>query len=145
MLRGCSSLMFLWKHERSLLPKQAKALGLTRITCELPISVPVCRSQLPVLELCLCEKGNRKVQPNLYNLLQSIHEMLLSLFTEVIHPKTLVCGVAGLFSIISFDSKTLSKIRKGLEQLPCKECVQVGVWGFNKLQTLLPYRTSQEM
>lgn len=145
MLKGCNSLMFLWKHERSLLPKQAKALGLTRITCELPISVPVCRSQLPALELCLYQKGKRNVQPNLYSLLQSIHEMLLSLFTEVIHPKTLVCGIAGLFSMISFDSKTISKIRKGLKQLPHKECVQVGIWGFDRLQTLLPYRTSQEM
>lgn len=131
--------------ERSLPPKRAKALGLAHITCELPISVPICRSQLPALELCLYQKGNRKVQPNLYNLLQSIHEMLLSLFTEVIHPKTLVCGIAGLFSIISFDSKTISKIRNELEQLSFKERVQVGIWGFDRLQTLLPHRTSQEM
>lgn len=101
--------MFLWKHERSLPPKQGKALGLTGKICKLPIPVPVCRSQLPVLELCLYQKGNRKVQPDLYNLLQRIHEMLLSIFTEVIHPKTLVCGTPGLFSIISFDSKTISK------------------------------------
>lgn len=52
--------MFLWKHERNLLPKQAEAFGFTCVTRELPISAPICRSQLPELELCHYQKGNRE-------------------------------------------------------------------------------------
>lgn len=108
MLKIFNSLMFLWKHERSLLPKQAKAFGFTRVTCELPVSVPICRSQLPALELRHYQKGNTERSNLTSTICCKETVMFLSLSAEVIQPKTLVCGRAGLVSIIRFESKTIS-------------------------------------